>query len=200
MYGLCVEVDSEITEQKVTHFRLLAFCIVLALPGCSGQSQKTGPRTAEGSAMHQNISKLTEADLARLADQDALVLRLLKSHYPEAKLNRDEGDLRWLQRLVDDKAVGPAQTYELQCLGAALGQVFATKTPLQWVVVEHEHGRDIALQYPGTTVIVFPMTMISKRVEDRREVDLIPLYRTVAAQVEKMKDDPEYKRETPKPK
>lgn len=48
--------------------------------------------------------------------------------------------------------------------------------------------------------MVFPLTMICKRVEDGRDVDLIPLYRTVVAQVEKMKDDPEYKRETHKPK
>jgi hypothetical protein len=67
------------------------------------------------------------------------------------------------------------------------------KTPLKWVAVEDEFGRELALQYPNTTIIVFPMTMISKRFEDGRDVDLIPLYRTVAAQVEKLKDDTEHK-------
>jgi hypothetical protein len=162
--------------------------------GCSDRAQNAGPGTAYKPRVPQKITKPTVSDLARLAEQEASVIRLLNARHPEAKLNHDEGDLRWLQRLVDEKAVGPAQTYELQCLGAALGQVFATKTPLTWVVVEDESGRDFALQYPGTSVIVFPLTMISKRLEDGRDVDLIPLYRTIVAQVEKIKDDPEYKR------
>ncbi len=65
---------------------------------------------------------------------------------------------------------------------------------LKLVVVEDEYGRDLALQYPNTSVIVFPTTMISKRVEDGRDVDVVPIYRTVVAQVEKLKDETEYKR------
>ena len=101
------------------------------------------------------------------------------------------------QRLIDDKALRADQTAELQALGAVLGQVFAATTPLRWVVVEDQYGRDLALQYPNTTVIVFPMTMILKRVKDGRDVDIVPIYRTIAAQVEKMKDDPEYQRNIP---
>ena len=127
-------------------------------------------------------------------EQEATALRLLKSRYPEAAIKHDEGDLKWLQRLVDDKALRPNQTYELQCLGAVLGQVFAAKTPLKWVVVDDEFGRTLALQYPKTSVIVFPLTMISKRVEDGRDVDVESIYRTVAAQVEKLENDPEYQR------
>jgi len=99
-----------------------------------------------------------------------------------------------VQRAIDDKLVRSEQTYDLQCLGVVLGQVFARQTPLKWVTVEDQFGRDLALQYPGTTVIVFPLTMISKRVEDGREIDVAAIYRTVAAHVEEMKDDPEYKR------
>jgi hypothetical protein len=186
-------------RRKMTNFRQVILCMVLAVAGCSDRAQKAGPGTAYNPRVPQKISKLTDSDLARLAEQEASVTRLLNARYPEAKLKHDEDDLRWLQRLVDEKAVGPTQTYELQCLGAALGQVFATKTLLRWVVVEDESGRDLALEYPGTSVIVFPLTMISKRVEDGRDVDVIPLYRTVVAQVEKMKDDPEYKRENTEP-
>jgi hypothetical protein len=61
-------------------------------------------------------------------------------------------------------------------------------------MVEDQFGRDPALQYPNTSIIVFPRTMISQRVEDGREVDAVSLFKTVAAQVEKIKDDPEYQR------
>ena len=173
--------------------RLYVLFVILPLAGCSRSAPQAVPKPA-GKTMEHRISKPGEADLARLAAQEATVLRILRSRHPEAKLNHDEGDLQSLQRLVDDKVLRPDQTYELQCLGAALGQVFAARTRLEWVVVEDEFGRDLALQYPNTTVIVFPLTMISKRIEDGRDVDVVPIYRTIGAQVEKMKDDPEYKR------
>lgn len=122
------------------------------------------------------------------------MLSLLKTHYGEVKLVHDETDLPLLQRLVDDKVLRSDQTYELQCLGIALGQVFAEQTPLEWVMVEDEYGRDPALRYPNTTVIVFPLTMISKRVEDGQEVDFADLFRTIKDHVEEVKDDPEYKK------
>lgn len=120
-------------------------------------------------------------------------MSLLKTHYGELTLAHDESDLPLLQRLVDDKVFRSDQTYELQCLGIALGQVFVEQTPLEWVMVEDEYGRDPALQYPNTTVIVFPLTMISKRVEEEREVDVAALFRTIKNHVEEMKDDPKFK-------
>jgi hypothetical protein len=169
--------------------------LVVPLLGCSKKESPVAPaQTDPGRSVKQKITEPDPADMDQLAKREAVVLGLLKERYPEATINHGEDDLEWLQRLVDDKALRADQTYELQCLGAVLGQVFAANTPLKWVVVEGPFGRDLALQYPNTTVIVFPMTMISKRVEDGRDVDLVPLYRTVAAQVEKMKDNPDYKR------
>ena len=172
----------------------LRILVLMLLTGCSDATPTEAPRTAQGSPMQQKITRPGQADLTRLAEQEATVLRLLRARHPDATLSRDESDLRWLQRLVDEKAVRPDQTYEFQCLGAVLGQVFAAKTPLEWVVVEDQFGRELALQYPDTSIIVFPMTMISKRVEDGRDVEVVPIYRTVAAQVEKLKDESEYKR------
>lgn len=168
--------------------------LFLLLAGCADSAPKSAPQVTKGSPVQQKITSPGKADLDHLAEQEATVLRLLKSRYPDAALSHDEGDLNWLQRLVDEKALAPHQTYELQCLGAVLGQVFAARTPLKWVVVEDEYGRDLALQYPNTSVLVFPTTMISKRVEDGRDVDVVPIYRTVAAQVEKLKDETEYRR------
>ncbi len=79
-------------------------------------------------------------------------------------------------------------------MGIVLGNVFVNEMPLQWVTVDDEHGRDPALQYPNTTVIVFPLTMISKRVEDGRSVHVAQIFEAVRKQVEKLKDNPEYRR------
>jgi hypothetical protein len=39
-------------------------------------------------------------------------------------------------------------------------------------MVADEYGRDPALRCPGTTVIVFPLTMISKRIEAGESVSV----------------------------
>jgi hypothetical protein len=173
--------------------RLSAAYLILALGliGCSGAG--SGPRPFE-IPIPQKVTPPNEEDRARIAKQEARALELLQARYGNISFQHDENDLKLLQRAVDDKLVRSDQTHELQCLGVVLGQVFAQQTPLQWVSVEDQFGRDLALQYPDTTVIVFPLTMISKRVEDGREIDVSAIYRTIAAQVEQMKDDPEYKR------
>jgi hypothetical protein len=37
--------------------------------------------------------------------------------------------------------------------------------------MEDAHGRDPAVRRPGTTIILFPLTMISKRIEARTSDD-----------------------------
>ncbi len=128
-------------------------------------------------------------DRLRLEKQEALVLKLLQSRYgKDVTLKHSKTDFPLLQKLIDEKVLRPDQTYELQCLGIALGQVFAAETPLRWVMVEDEHGRDPALQYPDTTIILFPLTMISKRVEQGREVDVADVFRGTMDLVTKTKE------------
>lgn len=141
--------------------------------------------------MDQNIRELTPEDVGRIEEQEAVVSAMLQDLYG-ARLTHTELDLDLLQRVLDHDVLAPGETYLLQCLGIVLGQVFATQTPLRWITIEDEYGQDPALQYPGTSVVVFPLTMISKRIEEGRDVDVILLYQTVKTEVEQMKDDPEY--------
>ena len=138
---------------------------------------------------------MTKEERARLGEQEAVVATLLHSHYGEGtSLRHSKDDLPLLQRMIDDRVLRRDQTYELQSMGIVLGNVFVNEMPLQWVTVDDEHGRDPALQYPNTTVIVFPLTMISKRVEDGRSVHVAQIFEAVRKQVEKLKDNPEYRR------
>ena len=54
-------------------------------------------------------------------------------------------------------------------------------------MVEDEYGRDPAVRRPNTTIILYPMTMISKRIERGEKVDVFELYNGTAAQVEALK-------------
>lgn len=60
----------------------------------------------------------------------------------------------------------PDETWKLQALGVVLGDAMALRTAARWVELHDEQGTDPCL-WLGTsdTKLVFPMTMIAKRVE-----------------------------------
>ena len=71
---------------------------------------------------------------------------------------------------------------------------FAERSPLPLGVngvIREMSARDPALRLPGTTVIVFPLTMISKRVERGEIPDVADLFRGVVQDVREMA--PEYR-------
>ena len=72
--------------------------------------------------------------------------------------------------------VGPDDTWKLQALGIAMGDALADELMLDWVTIEDEHGRVPALNWPGTTIVFYPVTMISKRIEDGEEIDIDVIY------------------------
>jgi hypothetical protein len=59
----------------------------------------------------------------------------------------------------------PDQTLELQALGVVLGDVMVAQLGFSWAIVEDELGRSRALRLGESDDLVYPVTMISKRVE-----------------------------------
>lgn len=142
----------------------------------------------------QKVSRLGKADRLQLEKQEAAILRLLRSLDARAELRRDATDLPLLQRLLDEQVPKAVDAKGLHALGIVFGQALAAETGLQWVQVEDDQGRSPALQYPGTSVLVFPETMISKRIEDGEPVDLVVLFKTVKAMLGVLKETPEFKK------
>jgi len=107
----------------------------LALLGCAsllfGQS-------SHHTASEPKFSELTRDDRARLDQQRAIVAAAAKQRYGTSTLSRTRKDLPILQRLLDDKAFKKSQTYELQSLGVAFGDVLASEFPLRWVMITDE--------------------------------------------------------------
>ena len=106
-------------------------------------------------------------------------------HAEEVERTRDEAltafteaaDLAALQRVIDSRIVEPEATYSLLALGLAFGKVFiGTQANYDWWMVEDEYGRDPAIRYKQTTLLLFPKTMISKRVEDGEQVDVVEIF------------------------
>jgi hypothetical protein len=131
------------------------------------------------------IALPTPADQEERRSRITTVDQLLAARRPGARLQGTKADLDLLQRLLDSGQLKPAQTYELQCVGMAFGTVLANETGLHWVIVEDAYGRDPALQYENSSLILFPLTMISKRVEEGERVDLRRLFQALQAAVKR---------------
>lgn len=131
------------------------------------------------------MSALTAADEQRLDEQRAVVTRYLEGEGLK-KYEAAAGKLGTLRALLAAKVFRADQTYELQSMGIVLGDVFVQDMGFHWVVVADEHGRDPAIQYAETSVILFPLTMISKRVEAGENVDVFDLYNGVAARASEL--------------
>jgi hypothetical protein len=128
----------------------------------SGSKQQAVPKFAE----------LSHDEVASLDKQRALVAAAAKQRYGVRGLARTKVDLPVLQRLVDDQVFAKTQTYELQSLGVALGDVMVSELPVRWMMVTDEFGTDPTLRYKETTIQVGALTMISKRIERDEKVNV----------------------------
>lgn len=121
--------------------------------------------------MDQKNGPMSDEDAHHVEKQRAWV----RDHFePEARHQYDtvEGKLRLIETIIDAGWIEPTETWKLQSLGIAFGDVLVQEMGLTWVSVEDELGRDPALQLPTTTIVVFPLTAISKRIERGDKVDV----------------------------
>jgi hypothetical protein len=136
----------------------------------------------------QTFSGLTQGDRARLSKQRALVEQYLGKDLDN--LRRYEsvaGKLGTIRAILDAGVFRADQTFELQCLGIVLGDALVQELGMEWVMVEDGYGRDPATRVPGTSIVVYPLTMLSKRLECGEVVDVFDLFNAVAAQVNEMR-------------
>jgi hypothetical protein len=109
--------------------------------------------------------ELSVLDRQYMLQQRARLDELARNHLGRGFSGERERDLDSLQRLLDRRLVGPDQTGELQAMGIVLGDLLAAELDLHWVVYEDEIGRTRALQDRRSGNYLFPVTMISRRVE-----------------------------------
>ncbi len=131
-------------------------------------------------AQSTHISDLQPEDELDLAAKRDWVLSQSEDR---EKLTSAEGKLHLLDSIIQSKSIRPDETVELQALGVVLGDAIAQELKLEWCMFENENGRDPALIIPDTTIRIFPLTMISKRIEDGEDVDVVELFATLCAEL-----------------
>ena len=138
---------------------------------------------------NQKISDLTAEDELLLQKQRAVIEEYLSNEEARRKYETPAGKLGAIRTILRAGVFKRDQTYNLQCLGIVLGDVFVQKMKMEWIMVEDENGRDPAIRMPGTSIILFPLTMISKRIERGEEVDVFDLFNRLANWVEEKQRD-----------
>jgi hypothetical protein len=137
--------------------------------------------------MTQIIRELSEEMTCRLESQRKWV----KDHYDEENIGNYEtlgGKLVLLDTILKSGIIDKKETVKLQCLGVALGDAVIQDLGLRWIEIEDDFGIDPALQYLNTSLILFPLTMISKRIESDETVDIVDFYKKLTAYIIRIKD------------
>lgn len=132
----------------------------------------------------QTISPLNKLDEQRLNKQRELVRKYLADDTSREKFKTPAGKLGTIRAILKAGKFRKDQTYELQCLGIVFGDALAQELGMNWVMVEDKSGRDPALTKDGGTNLLFPLTMISKRVERGEEIDVFSLFNNIAEAVD----------------
>ena len=136
--------------------------------------------------MDQKCEPLNQDDIADLTAKRAWVCQ----HYDEAarhKYDTLDGKLRLIDTILRNKWIAPDETLKLQCLGVTFGDALVEKLGLAWVAVEDQYGRDRALALEGTSILVFPLTSISKRIERGEEVEVYGLFEDACSTIERLR-------------
>lgn len=93
------------------------------------------------------------------------------------EVRQNLSDLELLQRIVDNGLIDQDDTQQLQAMGAVLGNVMTADVPaLEWKIYEDNVGRSRALCAKGSDQCLFPMTMLSRRMETGLKPDVSKIY------------------------
>ena len=164
---------------------ILAVLTLLILTSGCGEDRTNGDGLTKPKA-EQKVEALNEEDRAFVAAKRKWV----RDHYTEnaeERYSTVKGKLTLLDTILKSNWIKPDETVKLQSLGITFGDALAQEVGLEWVFVEDEYGRDPALRLKGTSVLLFPMTMISKRIERGEDVDVYDLFGKALKGIEEAK-------------
>lgn len=133
--------------------------------------------------MTQIVEDMNNEEIARIEAQRSWVRDHYEAHARDGYDTLD-GKLAVIDAILSNGWVQASETVKLQSLGISFGDALAQKLDLRWVTVEDEYGRDPALKLEGTSVLTFPLTAISKRVERGENVDVYALFESACAAIQ----------------
>lgn len=123
---------------------------------------------------NQNIFEPRYSDFDDINQRISQILNIKEEEIDT--YHHSDKTMSFIQKMIDKKVFQMENTYELHSLGIALGDYIQYKNnDFHWAIIRDEYGRDICLQYKTLALTIFPMTMISKRVEDGDNINVAEL-------------------------
>lgn len=130
------------------------------------------------------ISELSWMDRNHMQQQADSIEKLVQTRFG-SRLRGDKSDLGTLQRIVDQGIIDRNDKLRLQALGVILGNVMeAEVAQLEWKIYEDDKGRSRALCVRGTEECLFPVTMLSRRLEVGLSPDVNKIYTEALALIQ----------------
>lgn len=142
----------------------------------------TIPAMADSFATSQDDEKAVKISDPGWSDQNYLAKQVasideLARQQLGVQVHQDLSDLELLQRIINGNLIEQDDTLKLQALGAVLGNVMTADIPaLEWKIYEDSLGRSRALCAKGTEQCLFPITMLSRRMEKGLKPDVHQIY------------------------
>ncbi|WP_292746835.1 DUF3806 domain-containing protein [Methylophaga sp. UBA3191] len=131
---------------------------------------------------------LSEMDRRFMDNQVTALEDIARREWGRQFSGNKHNDLALLQRLLDHKLVKAEDTALLQGMGVVLGELLRKEKALFWTIYTDKLGRSRALEIPGKREFVFPITMISRRVEAGVDVQVREVYDKAAGIVDVIQD------------
>ena len=167
----------------------LSLVPILAL-GESENDFKGPPVLSPEELENYQFDKQPEAKAATVKDLNVGQKFILDSHRQNIKdlmtrrlgivtIKQDLGDLKKIQQVVDRKIIRNDDVEQWQALGVVFGDVLAAELNLKWISYEDELGLSKALRWKETENYVFPVTMLSKRVQYKEKIDVFALFEQI---------------------
>lgn len=139
----------------------------------------------------QNIFEPKYRDIDHINQTIAKILNIDEDEIDT--FHNSDQTISLIQKMIDEKVFQAKDTHELQSLGIALGDYIQYKNNnFHWAVVRDEYGRDVCLQFRTFPITVFPMTMISKRIEDGESVNVSELMSSLVDKVMELSKNGEF--------
>ena len=157
---------------KIKNLRLLTFTLALLQLSFHANA---GPKVLiselswiEKNAMERQVEQINELAKLKLGTQ----------------IHADKSDLELLQRIIYKGLIKRDDTTSMQAMGVVLGNVMVANFGLQWKSYEDSIGVSKAACIPNTNECVFPVTMLSRRMEVGLLPDVEKIYSEVKIMIE----------------
>lgn len=147
--------------------------------------------------MPQNIPNikylpLSESDVAQLEEDRTFLPEVVLQRLPAFTLQRTSADLEVIQHVLRTGPYTDTPVEEVIAIGTTFGDLLADELGMHWIRYEDEEGADLAIRYRKSTIVVFPRTMILKRLERDEDPDARDLFEQVCIQIRSMLDSDNY--------